>query len=239
MNLLLFESAEEATRLAPDDPRTRHVREVLRTPIGGQIYVGVVNGSRGAATLQSDDASGIALSVRWEGEPPPLYPVHLLVGLPRPQTARKLLQECASLGLARVDFFQSEKGERSYAQSTLWRTDEWRRHLLQGAEQAFGTRIPEVAHFAKLSEALGDDSAAPTPLALDNYEATSSLARACLTDTPTQLILGSERGFSSRERDQLRERNIPLCHLGERVLRTETAALAGVSLLLSRLGCWD
>ena len=63
-----------------------------------------------------------------------------MIALPRPQTARKILNEATSLGVASIRFFRSEKGEPGYRASTLWTTGEWRRHLVDGASQAFDTR---------------------------------------------------------------------------------------------------
>jgi RsmE family RNA methyltransferase len=100
----------------------------------------------------------------------------LLIGLPRPQTARKILQEATALGVSALHFVTTERGEPSYADSTLWSSGEWRRHLLTGAAQAFCTRIPEVSFGRKLSDVIAGLPPLATRVALDNYEAPVSLA---------------------------------------------------------------
>jgi len=50
------------------------------------------------------------------------------------------------------------------------------------------------------------------------------------------LALGPERGWSPAERDLLRSEGFALAHLGPRVLRAETAAVAAVAIVKSRLG---
>jgi len=50
------------------------------------------------------------------------------------------------------------------------------------------------------------------------------------------VAIGPERGWSARERDLLRARGFELVHLGPRVLRTETACVAAVAVVKSRLG---
>ena len=42
---------------------------------------------------------------------------------------------------------------------------------------------------------------------------------------------GPERGWSSEERDCLRKNKFELCHMGQRVLRVETAMVAAVGFL--------
>lgn len=235
MNLILFNSAREASEIAANDPRARHIREVIRLGVGDPVYVGVVNGPRGLGKIIADSDAGLTLAIDWEPELPVQHPVRLLVGVPRPQTARRVLFDAACLGVTGIDFFQAEKGEPSYAKSKLWSTDEWRERLWQGAEQGFATQLPEVRHFAKLTDAL---AAIETPgrAALDVYEGVGPLSSLDLPEQPTTLAIGAERGWSARERDQLRGAGFQLAGLGERVLRTESACIAGVTVLLAKWG---
>jgi RsmE family RNA methyltransferase len=238
MNLVLFETATEAANLAPGDPRARHIREVLRMRPGDELFVGVVNGPRGRAVIAADGSDGLRLVITWEGPVDPPRPFWILAGMPRPQTARDLLREAATFGVAALHFFNAEKGEPSYAQSTLWKTDEWKQRLREGAAQAFATGVPEVAQHESLREAVENIiGAAPkncARLALDVYEAGAPLSQLAPADGPVVLALGAERGWSAGEREILREYKFSLAHLGARVLRTETALIAGLSVLLAR-----
>src|SRR5690606_26833299 len=114
---------------------------------------------------------------QWEAqEPPQPLPLRVLVGLPRPQTARRILFEAAVLGVSQLDFFQAQKGEPSYAQSSLWHSGQWQERLWQGAEQACVTTLPAVNHFKSLADALAaPQQLAEVRLALDIYEAVAPL----------------------------------------------------------------
>ncbi len=239
MNLILLDIQPSDTRIwiPMEDSRATHIKTVLKMQAGDTCFVGLPQGAAGQATIKSLDTEGLWLSIQWNPvPPPPLYPIHLLVGLPRPQTARKILQTCASLGIAHITFFQSEKGELSYAQSTLWTTLEWQTHLKQGAEQACATTFPSVNHAPSLEAActlLPIETRAR--IALDIYEAQKGLMKAEQIKTPILLALGAERGWSAGERETLRTHGFTLAHLGPRVLRTETACVAAISVCLSRL----
>lgn len=50
------------------------------------------------------------------------------------------------------------------------------------------------------------------------------------------LAIGSERGWTERERDLLCERGFTLCGMGERILRTETAATAACAVVAAEIG---
>ncbi len=240
MNLVLFETTAEAARLAPGDPRARHIREVLRMKPGDELFVGLVNGPRGRATLADEEGGGLRLAIQWEEKIEPPRPFWILAGLPRPQTARGLLRAAATFGVVALHFFPAEKGEPSYSQSTLWKTDEWRQRLREGAAQAFATSVPAVARHESLREAVEKiTETAPKNsalLALDLYEAGAPLSQLAPAGGPVVLALGAERGWSAGERDILREHKFSLAHLGPRVLRTETALIAGLSVLLAKQG---
>jgi RsmE family RNA methyltransferase len=141
------------------------------------------------------------------------------------------LRDATTVGVGALHFVRTEKAETSYAQSTLWSSGEWRRHVLAGAEQAFDARIPDVTSGKSLAETL--DALPPScRLALDNYESAQSLAEITVApDTPVAVAIGSERGWSAAERDLLRRHHFTFVHLGPRVLRTETAVVATLTLV--------
>jgi len=238
LNLVLFTPEETRRPLPLTDPRARHVRDVLRRGVGDTFDAGLVDGPRGTATLAALADDALVLTFAWGPPPPPPDPLTLLLGLPRPQTARDILRDATTLGVAALHFVATEKSEPSYAQSTLWRDGEWRRHLLAGAAQAFATQIPAVTAGEPLATALAALPVGATRLALDNYEATATLRDALPVGaaTPLALALGPERGWGARDRTTLRAAGFTLAHLGARVLRLETAVVAALTLAKSTRG---
>jgi 16S rRNA (uracil1498-N3)-methyltransferase len=229
LNLVLFEPSEIGRPLSRMDPRAVHILEILRRKEGDLFDAGIVDGARGKGTVAAVGPETLSFAFAAVEEPAPADPIHLLVALPRPQTARKILGEATSLGVASIRFFPSEKGEPGYATSTLWTTTEWRRHLLDGAAQAFDTRIPVVLHAPSLADSAASLPAGCARIALDNYEAARRMAPGGAA-APIVLAFGPERGWSAAERDFLRGNGFELAHLGGRVLRTETAVVAAISI---------
>lgn len=237
MNLLLFRPDEAARPLPAADPRARHLQDVLRRTAGGEFDAGLINGPRGRGRIEAIDADGLRLSFRWESSPPAVDAVTLLLGLPRPQTARDILRDATTLGVAEMHFVATEKSDPGYAQSTLWRDGEWERHVLAGAAQAFSTSVPSVSSGRSLEQTLAALPAGQTRLALDNYEAGVPLSAAKLgAQQPLALALGPERGWGTRDRDALRAAGFTLVHLGGRVLRLETAVTAALALAKAARG---
>ena len=237
MNIILFSTSEVQLPLARKDGRARHILEVLRRQVGDTFDAGLINGPRGKGTVTHIGDDTLQLTFAWGASPPPLAPVRLIIGLPRPQTSRDILREGAALGVARMDFVHTEKAEPSYGQSSLWRSHEWESLLATGAAQAFCTRLPEVHHGHTLAEALDALPLECTRIALDNYESSRRLGEVNLpAHAHAVLALGAERGWSAGERALLLQHGFLLAHLGERVLRTETACIVAVAVLKAMLG---
>jgi 16S rRNA (uracil1498-N3)-methyltransferase len=234
VNLILFEAAETARPLPRADARAQHLLTVLRRKEGDRFDAGLVNGPRGKGTVVAIGTDELRLAFEWGPATPPLDPVVLIIGLPRPQTARKILQEATALGVSAMHFVRTDRGEANYAQSTLWQSGEWQRHLRAGAGQAFDPRLPEVSHGRTLAEAVAA-AGAGARLALDNYEGAEALGTISVA-APVTLAIGSERGWTDAERTLLRRQAFALAHLGPRVLRTETACVASVAIVKARLG---
>ncbi len=234
MNIILFESDEIERPLPMDDERARHLLEVLGRKTGDSFDAGILNGPKGKGILKSIENDKLTLAFEWLGEEPPLFPIDLVVGLSRPQTNRKILQEATSLGVRSIHFVTTDRGELSYATSRLWTTGEWRRHLVAGTAQAFTTRIPDISFGKSLSETVKKLDTYSERIALDNYEATGPLVDKLEDNNSFAICVGSERGWTGDERNLLRESGFRLAHLGERPLRTETAVVAAVSIVLSQ-----
>jgi RsmE family RNA methyltransferase len=234
--LVLITPDEAAAGLPADDARARHLRETVGLAVGGTFHVGIENGLRGIATITAL-APKLTFAVAWEKSPQARLPLTVLVGLPRPQTAKKVLHDLASLGAARIIFFESAKGDPGYLTSSLWKDGEWREHVLKGTEQACSTLVPEVTRVGSLAEALVGLDAKAWKVALDPYEATGAPE----LSTPAQtavLAIGPERGFAEAERAALRAAGFGFAHLGDRILRVEAAALVGGALMLAQLHAW-
>lgn len=236
MNLILFETQQAAYILTPRDLRFTHITTVLRSKKGETLFIGVPQGPTGKAVIEEISPEQIVLSTNWEGATPQdLLPLQIVIGLPRPQTARKILQELSSIGVSSITFFKAQKGDSNYAQSSLWQTDEWESLLKKGAQQACSTTYPSIKHANSLEEALAssESSQETQKIALDIYEAQGALKAAAFRKAPMCLALGAERGWSDGERNTLRALGFGLYHLGPRVLRTETACLAATGYLLA------
>lgn len=239
MNIVLFAAEEMGVPLPRSDARARHIIDVLRRKPGDTLDAGLINGPRGKATVEAIGGDSVQLSFVWHEHRPPPEQITLIIGLCRPQTSRRVLREAACMGVAGMLFVHTDRGEPTYADSSLWTTGEYDRHIRAGVEQAFDTCLPP----ARVGLSLADAIAAVQPgtrIALDNYEGIASLHRLEISaEGPVTLAVGSERGWSEAERSLLRQQGFELAGLGHRVLRTDTAVIAALSVIKACTGAWD
>ncbi len=238
MNLVLITESEVTQGFEVSDPRAQHLRETVGAIVGSTFHVGIENQRRGLATITELEPA-LRFVVQWETAPQVHLPLTVVVGLPRPQTAKKLLHDLASLGVDRIVFFEAEKTDPSYAQSSLWRDDVWREPLRKGAEQACSCLTPKVAHAPNLRAALGQLGSEIWKASLDPYVASGPLGAAAKKFSAGCLALGPERGWTEAERRTLADAGFASYHLGDRILRVETAAVAGAGIMLAGLGAWQ
>lgn len=241
MNVVLVEAAEldDAGRgfLAGSDTRTRHIRRILAASSGDVIRGGIVGGVLGRIRLGTVERDGI----RYAFEPdhaqpvPPLSTIDLVLGHPRPIVLRRLVRDLTSLGVRRIVVTHTALGERSYYQSNVW--NGLRKHLIDGASQAGTTLLPTVERCWSLADAVSVVHGTQVVLhPHDDANTVSDSLSVVPTGTEVTLAIGSERGWTESELEELVRAGFTPANLGTRILRTETACIAAVSILRGRLG---
>lgn len=237
MNIVLFTEEDLVHPLPLNDERARHVLRVLRKSAGDEFKAGIENGPLGLARIESLGEAGMALSFRPTRRGPPPLALTVLLGFPRPIQANRILKDLTSLGVGRILLCGTELGEKSYVQGTFFASGGWERAIREGACQSGSPLLPAVSTHPSLAAAIS--ALPPDPAlraALDPVEAEAPLRTLPMgPGRATVLAVGSERGWTESERALLRSSGFRLAGLGERILRTETAAVAAVSLCLAAM----
>lgn len=255
MNICLFKPEEIDCPLKISDERGSHIIKVLHKKEGETFTAGIIGGKSGIATIKSITKEEIYFSFEPTGEGKKLFPVKMIIGFPRPIQLKRLLRDVAALGVSEVHLTGTELGEKSYMQSTLVEKGNAYKMLLDGTVQAGSTHVPELFLHQKLEDCLKtlEDSAKNGQihhilrLALDNVNPKCPLTEAmqdlpCMKcETPCSdgksviAAIGSERGWTNRERELLEKYGYIRCGMGERIMRTETAATVAGAIILSQM----
>lgn len=232
MNIILFE--KELSSLPLSDYRAKHILGVLKLGPGDTFKAGVINTSEGLTVIDEITETEIRFTYSAQSVPS-LYPVTMIIAQVRPICMKRILREAVSLGCSRIILTPSDTGEKSYAQSNIYKSGEYKDFLLDGAMQSAHAGIPEVLFAENVQKAIDLASGYKCRILLDNMVGSVPLSTAEVS-SPAVLAIGPERGWSDRERSLFISSSYAPMLLGSRVLRTETACSAGLAVLLSRMG---
>lgn len=225
--------------LSVEGDRARYLGRVLRLRVGDQITVFNGNGPEWAATIHAMTGStatlliGDSQEVRTES---PLK-IHLVQGISRGERMDFVVQKATELGVKRISPVLTEYGVVKLDQA---RSEKRRRHWASVAasacEQSGRTRLPLIDAPMTLRDWFGNKPAEVDAELVLRPGASDSLAAVEAPTTKVCLLIGPEGGLSDAEYEDAAVAGFGAVSLGPRVLRTETAAVAALSVLQSRCG---
>ena len=250
MNICLFSQEEISKPLFLKDERAEHIIKILHKKEGDTFAAGIIGGKSGIAKI-----TGISDAIYFDFEPCGdgkfLNPLKMIIGFPRPIQLKRLLRDVAALGICEVHLTGTELGEKSYMKSNLVENGAAYKMLLDGTVQAGSTHVPSLFIHETLNVCLNavctqEDKAKKSVLfALDNVNPASSLKdglekafadKENCKNTECIAAIGSERGWTDKERLLLEEKGFIRCGMGERIMRTETASTVAASVILNKMG---
>ena len=241
MNIILLSHNELSRKntVILADERHLHVRDVLRGKTGDTVQCGVVGLSKGEGEILVTGRHKTEIRYTETGPADSPLPLSLIVGLVRPIQARRILKAAAAYGIGRVLWVPTELGEKSYAKAGLWQQEAHLPFLLEGASQGGHVRLPEVKVCSSLEDGI---SAAgkngyrllfhPDTDATGFHDFYSTYRNdAAAEKPPICAAIGSERGWTERERGLFISEGFVSYRLGPSILRTEDAVHGVLSLL--------
>jgi 16S rRNA (uracil1498-N3)-methyltransferase len=234
VNLLLVEPSE----LRPDgtcllaDRRAVHLRRVLGVQPGSTVRAGILGGNLGGAEVITDDGTTITLRISATAPPPPQLDVDLVLAIPRPKALTRVIETCASFGVARISLTNAWRVDKSYLRSPRLVPEALAHAARLGAEQGATTHVPAITQHDRLM-ALLDERFVTASDAVILHPGAPPLDHA-----PRVLAIGPEGGWIDRELETFAARGFIAASLGAPILRVEAAVAAalGQVLLLGRGG---
>ncbi len=235
MNLiLLFEDdfVADGKRVRLSGRRHKHIRDIHRVSIGDELCVGLCGGPIGTGQVISLEDDAIEMDIMLNREAPSPLPVTLVLALPRPIMLKRILTSVSSMGVKRIILFHSNRVEKSFWKSPVLEEENIKEQLILGLEQARDTILPKVELQPLFKPFVEDELPGISKDALRLVAHPESL-EACPRNVKEQatLVVGPEGGFIPYEIEKLTTMGFLPVHLGERILRVESA----VPALLSRL----
>jgi 16S rRNA (uracil1498-N3)-methyltransferase len=213
--------------------QAQHLARVLRAQ-PGQIFDVVSNGFLHRAEIVSVDEREVVFALHEELEAENALPVHLLMAVFKFDHMEWGIEKATELGAARITPVLARRTEKHLAQASAKRVDRWRRIVLEAAKQSRRSDVPGVDEPVALKAALAMVDAG-TKLLLAETEQENTLSAALVGANDVALAIGPEGGWTPEEIALFAESGWKSVTLGPRILRAETAAIAGLAVCASVL----
>ncbi len=238
MNLILIHPDELTAdgRAHISDVRAKHIRNILRAKPGKKLRIGLLNGPLGTGAVDVVSPEKVVLTCSFEAEPPPRPSIDILLAMPRPKVLKRLWAQFAALGVGRIFITNAEKVERCYFDTHILKPDFYNARLVEGLQQARDTLLPEVVVVKNLKQFLENE---PFPMVgrkrLADPSGTRTIFQTLEDDAESTsrilLGIGPEGGWMPSELDLFRAHHFEIIGMGSRILRTDTACIALISML--------
>lgn len=222
-----------------DGNEWKHLSEVLRARVGDRVILCPNDGRDYVFEIKSCDRKSATLEYAedYPNTTEPKADVTVFASLLKGDKTEYAVQKLTELGVKRIVPFIGE-----YTVQRSEKSERLRRAAHEAAKQCGRARIPEV------EEPMPFASIVPMLSAFDKvvfaYEgayASGQRLRDVIdgTEKSVALIVGAEGGFAGKEVQTLTNAGYLPVTLGKRILRAETAAVAGAAVLMFLLGEWQ
>jgi 16S rRNA (uracil1498-N3)-methyltransferase len=213
-----------------------HLRKVLRLGPGDRLTVFDDTGREHEAVIRSfsADRGDIDILRSYRPERESSRQITLALGLTKGEKMDFVVEKATELGVQTlVPFISSYTVPKLNDRKIETRTERWQRIALSAAKQCGRTLVPKILTLCEFRELVRQPWADTLKLLCWEKEGLT-LKQVYETDPDARgilLVIGPEGGFSSEEADQAQQAGFRSVHLGRRILRSETAALAALSVV--------
>ena len=187
-----------------------------------------------------EDVAVLHILEEMEADTEPASKLYLFQGLPKSDKMELIVQKAVELGVYQVIPVAMKRSVvRLDDKKAAKKADRWNSIAESAAKQAGRSRIPEVTMPLSYNEALKmaeelDVTLLPYELA-GGMEVTREVIRQIKSGQSGGIFIGPEGGFEPEEVDAAVSMGAKVITLGRRILRTETAGLATLAVLMFEL----
>ena len=218
----------------------RHIRNVLRMRPGEIILVSCGDEWEYTCRITSLSEEEVCAEITDAQKPGKELPsrITLFQCLPKGDKMETVIQKAVELGAAEIVPVASKRCVvKLDAKKAAARVARWNAIAESAAKQAKRMIIPEVHEILSFREAL-QYAQIPDSVLLIPYEnaegmqKTRTLLSAIAPGRPVAVLIGPEGGFDEAEVEEAERAGFQTITLGKRILRTETAGMTVLSILM-------
>lgn len=220
-----------------------HIKNVLRMKPGEEISVSTTESSaeyRCIISALSDTEVICDLAfIKEEGNELPSK-IYLFQGLPKSDKMELIIQKAVELGAYEIIPVEMKRCVMKLEpKKAPQKIERWQAISEAAAKQSKRTVIPEVTMPMSFKEAVKKASECDVRLVpyemADGMNRTRELLKAITPGQSVAIFIGPEGGFDQSEIELAQNSGFEIITLGKRILRTETAGMVVISVLMMQL----
>lgn len=219
-----------------------HMKNVLRMRAGEEVMVSDGNNRKYLCEVEGYELDLAVLKIQEKGVVDTELPsqIYLFQGLPKQDKMELIVQKAVELGVYQVIPVATKRSVvKLDAKKAEKKTERWQQIAQSAAKQAGRGYIPEVHSVMTYKEAMEyarklDVVLIPYELA-EGMEETKKMIRQIQPGQSVGIFIGPEGGFEIEEVEEAINAGAKAITLGKRILRTETAGLTTLSVLMFHL----
>ena len=225
--------------LALTGSAARHLSSALRMSVGQEITLFNGRGGEFAATLTSTAKSQVDVSIgdcREIDRESPLR-LHLAIAVSRGERMDWIVQKATELGVTEITPLFSERTEVKLNGDRLEKKlRHWQQVSISACEQCQRNIVPIINNALTLDQWLSQADGDSEQLKLVLHHRSDKTLAQHQAPKSVCLLVGPEGGLSNNEISRAMDKGFAALTLGPRVMRTETAPLAAISIMQSVWG---
>jgi len=216
------------------DERFVHIKTILKSENNDIIEIGILNHARGKGKISeiTDNYVIIEIIELFKTSKSDCK-IEIICALPRPQTLKKVLLTCSTMGVSKLHLIKSEKVEKSYFHSPLLKEENYTKYLIEGLSQGKRTIPPKVFihnKFKMFFETSFYTSDKNNIYLLAHPNTNNYLNKFNVANRKTIVVaIGPEGGWNDFEVGLMQEKGFELFKISESILRVENAVTAALS----------
>jgi 16S rRNA (uracil1498-N3)-methyltransferase len=219
----------------------RHLLKVLRLNIGDRVILFDSTNQEYQALISAIAGDKVYFKIEGQQTVVRESALRITLGLPliRSQPFEWILQKGTELGVMTFHPFYSSRSRRDFEKmKTTNRMERWQRIIIEAAKQCERNILPELTLPVPFYEWItqGREGLKIIPYEEESSRSLAELEWKPSDQNPIWALVGPEGGFLKEEIEQAQGKGFIPVSLGPRILRSETAALALISLLQYRWG---
>tara|TARA_E500000178_G_scaffold326353_1_gene354531 strand:- start:11579 stop:12295 length:717 start_codon:yes stop_codon:yes gene_type:complete len=234
INCLVEAVAQEGDVVVLSSEQSHHLARVLRVEAGQSLRLFDGRGAVADAVVVAAEKRAVTVSMgRGWLEPAPKVEIELLQAVPKLDRWEWVLQKAVELGVSAIRPMVTAHTECRVSAKKM---DRWRQIIRQAAEQCEARWLPVLHEVVPMAELLEEVSLFDRAVVGSLYPGTVSLREVAWGEPKrVGLLIGPEGDFTREEVDAWVEQGVVAVGFGSQVLRTETAAIYGLSILAHEL----